>query len=104
MCRHFRTLATAGLDPDTAAAYALKWTAGTVQPFDVSALPTAALRGSADGTTVSREMQPMPKALEQNLTNLFSSGDALYMSLLLHCPQQADTASRDTQVRRSYRC
>ena len=85
VCRHFQALSGAGLDPNTAAAYSLKWTSKTAEPVDIQGLPQqAAPRASEDGISAAHSSGQLPAQAEQQLLRLFSSGDALYLTLVLH--------------------
>jgi hypothetical protein len=92
-CRHFSELFTAGLDPNCAAAYALKLTAKTANKANVAALlshsrPASALSANAfDGKPPQLALDA---TTEGELLKLFQSGDSLYLSLLLHLGTQPD--------------
>lgn len=88
-CRHFQELSGAGLDPDSAVAYSLKWTARTAEPVDVSTLRGLARQASTSGREVDETAAHVPEAVERQLTALFRSGDTLYLTLLLSFPRKA---------------
>jgi hypothetical protein len=97
-CRNFQALSTAGLDPNTAAAYSLKWASKTAEPIDVSVLPAAPPRISEDGLVPRRAPQQLPEAVEQQLLQLFRSGDSLYLTLVLHFHKNAAHAQPDARA------
>ena len=67
-----------------------------MEPVDISTLTAAQPRPSLDLDTGSsaKDAAPLQASAEQLLCAAFSSGDALYLSLLLHCPHS------DVEVRR----
>ena len=81
-CSHFKELTEAGLEPNTAAAYGLKWAVGAAAPVAIAAPPAATddhppPSSSGDATLSATE--------EAQLRAFLASGDAVFLTTLLHC-------------------